>query len=327
MEQEEQKPDPIKLAEKLRKEHSEKLAKNLASLGKSSLENDSKKEISAEESNTFTQKDFDRHEFDPETVPYSKDKYKDGVVHDEDVGKKKLEAKKAKKIPENSKESRSDNDAKDSAEKKAEKEKEAQERAEKIEELKQEVEKIRKEYLEADYKRKGAFKRLGNFFGKVFKEKEEKNLENDQEIAWYRAYYDDALMNYKNALLEDAKLKGASDEELLDIAKIFQVEANINIADINHQVKVENQEGRFSGFIKEHSMELVQRYKKLSLAKKIAIGAAFGGAALGAGYIGAAAVGAVGSAVAAGGRFWHGLREPPLRWLLKRWERKNRRKY
>jgi hypothetical protein len=202
----------------------------------------------------------------------------------EDLGGKKFEEKENKE---------------DLAEKKAEREKEAQERAKKIEELKQAVEKIRKEYLEADYKRKGAFKRLGNFFGKVFKEKEEKNLENDQEIAWYRAYYDDALMNYKNALLEDAKLKGASDEELLDIAKIFQVEANINIADINHQVKVENQEGRFSGFIKEHSMELVQRYKKLSLAKKIAIGAAFGGAALGAGYIGAAAVGAVGSAVAA----------------------------
>lgn len=177
-------------------------------------------------------------------------------------------------------------------------EKEAQERAKKIEELKQAVEKRRKEYLEADYKRKGAFKRLGNFFGKVFKEKEEKNLENDQEIAWYRAYYDDALMNYKNALLEDAKSRGASDKELLDIAKTFQLEANINIADVNHQVKIENQEGRFSGFIKEHSMDLVQRYKKLSLAKKIAIGAAFGGAALGAGYLGAAAVGAVGSAVA-----------------------------
>jgi len=128
MEQEEQKPDPIKLAEKLRKEHSEKLAKKLAYLKNPTPESDSKKEISTEEPNTFTQKDFDRHEFDPETVAYSKGKYKDGVVHDEDVGKKKLEAKKAKKIPENSKESGFDKDAKDSAEKKAEKEKEAQEK-------------------------------------------------------------------------------------------------------------------------------------------------------------------------------------------------------
>jgi len=171
----------------------------------------------------------------------------------------------------------------------------------KIEELKQEVEKRRKEYLEFEYKKKNSLKRVWDYFNslKRDKEKEGKNFERDKEVAEYRAYYDDALMQYKSALIEDAKFRNASDKELLDIAKIFQVEANTNIADGNFQVKIENQEGRFSGFIKNHSMELVERYKKLPLSKKIAIGAAFGIAALSAGYAGAAVAGFVGSAAMA----------------------------
>lgn len=180
-----------------------------------------------------------------------------------------------------------------------EKEKTAQERKEEIEKLKEEVEKRRKDYLDADYERKKAYKRIGSFFGKLFKDKQEKNLENDEEIAWYRAHYDDSLMQYKDARLEDARKNGASDKELLDIAKEFQLEANVNVADGVTQVKVENQEGRFSGFIKEHSKKIVEEYKKMSLTKKIAIGAAFGVAGVGSVYIGGVAVGIVGSAIAA----------------------------
>jgi hypothetical protein len=176
---------------------------------------------------------------------------------------------------------------------------EAQERGEKIEYWRLEVEKRRKDYLEADFQKKNSFKRIGGFFGKMFKNKEERNLENDYELAWFRANYDDALLEYKDALLEDAKLQNASDKELMDIAKIFQVEANSNIADGSFKVKIEHQEGKFSGFIKEHSLSLFERYKKLSPVTKIAAGAAFGLSALGAGYLGGATAEVVGSAVLA----------------------------
>lgn len=168
---------------------------------------------------------------------------------------------------------------------------ESNEDNERIEQLKKEVERTRKDYLEADYKKKKAYKRLGNFFGKLFQDKEEKNLENDEEMAWYQAHYENALLDHKNALLEKAKSKNVTDKELLDIAKIFQVESRLNLADVHDQVKIENQEGRFSGYIKTHSKEIVDCYNKLPMWKKLAIGAVFGLGAVGAGYIGGAAIG------------------------------------
>lgn len=156
-----------------------------------------------------------------------------------------------------------------------------------LEQLKQEVEQARKDYLEMDYKKKKAYKRLYDFFGSVFKGKKE----DDKEVAYYRAIYDNKIFDYKNALLEDARERGASNKELGDLVKFFGIEANLNVADAHTQVKIENQEGSFSGFIKNHSKEIVERYKKLPLFKKIAIGAVFGLAGAGAVYAGGAAVG------------------------------------
>jgi len=153
--------------------------------------------------------------------------------------------------------------------------------------------------LEKDCKNNKATTRLKKFFGSFFKkDKEGAGYESDKELAEYRAYYDNSLLEHKKAVLADARLKGASEKEILDIAKFYQAEANVNLADVHDQVKIENQEGKISGFIKEHSKELVERYKKMSLVKKIAIGAAFGLAGAGSIYIGGAAVGIVGSAIA-----------------------------
>jgi hypothetical protein len=175
-----------------------------------------------------------------------------------------------------------------------------EERKQNIEKLWQEVEKSRKEYLEKDCRNNKVTTRLKKFFGSFLKkDKEGSGYESDKELAEYRAYYDNSLLEHKKAVLADVRLKGASEKEILDIAKFYQVEANVNLADVHDQVKIENQEGKISGFIKEHSKELVERYKKMSLVKKIAIGAAFGLAGVGSIYIGGAAVGIVGSAIAA----------------------------
>ena len=169
---------------------------------------------------------------------------------------------------------------------------------EKIEQVKAELERERKDYVEMDYKKNKAYKRLGKFFGTFFKEKRDSTRETDSDVAYYRAHYDQKLFEYKTLLLDEAKADGASNIELGNLVKSFAAEDFLNLADTNLQVKIEHNEGKLSGFVKEHSMELVQNYRKLSLAKKLAIGAAFGGgAALLAGG-GAIAAGIAVSAVA-----------------------------
>lgn len=175
-----------------------------------------------------------------------------------------------------------------------ERERTTRERQERLAQLKTEVDQARKEYVEMDYKKKKAWNRLKSFMPSLFKDQREE----DQDVAYYRAQYDNKLFEYKNLLLGDAKEKNVSNKELGDLVKIFAVEANLDLADVHTQVKIEHHEGRISGFIKDHSMEIVQKYKKLPLYQKIAIGATLGIAGIGAGYIGGAAVGAVASAAA-----------------------------
>ena len=166
-----------------------------------------------------------------------------------------------------------------------------------LEKLKQEVEKSRKEYLETDYKKNNAFKRIYKFLGGAFKDKKERNFENDQDIAYYRAHYDNALFNYKNAVLEDAKNKKVSNKELGDILKFFEMESKISMAEGHDQARAENQEGKLLGYININASKMIESYKKLPLSKKIAIGAAFGFGAAAAGFAGSAlAVGTVASA-------------------------------
>jgi hypothetical protein len=178
-----------------------------------------------------------------------------------------------------------------------EKEQRRAERTEKIESLKKEVEGSRKEYLEADYKKKKAYKRIWDFFGSLAKNNEEADWEQDQDLAYYRGVYDNNLFDLRNLLLEEAKEKGVSNKELGELLKVFTVEANMNLADVHDQVKIEHHEGKFSDFIRQHSMEMVQWYKNLPPHKKIAIAVAFSGAALGAGAIGGSIVGITASAI------------------------------
>lgn len=183
------------------------------------------------------------------------------------------------------------------------KKKEAQseeERERKIKELGQEVEKRRKEYLEKDYKKNKVATRLNKSIDAFLKkDKKEAGLESDKELAECRAYYDNSLLEYKKAVLDNVRRNGATHEEIIGIANFYQVEANINLADVHDQVKIENQEGKIFGFFKERSKELVEKYKKMHWANKMAIGAAFGLAGVGAIYIGGVAVGIAGSAITA----------------------------
>lgn len=168
---------------------------------------------------------------------------------------------------------------------------------ENLQQIRQELEAARKEFLEVDLKKNKAYKRLGKFFGRLFKDKENELLENDQDIAWYRAHYDNKLIDYRNALLKDAKARGASNQELGEIAKTFLVEANLNMAEAHNQVKVEQHEGKAPEFMKQQMLKMSDWYRKLPLGKKIAIGAAFGFGTLAAGATGNALV--LGTAVSA----------------------------
>jgi hypothetical protein len=168
-----------------------------------------------------------------------------------------------------------------------------EERKTKIEQLKQKLDQDRKDYLEVDYKKNKVYKRLYNKLGSIFKGRKE----GDGDLAYYRGQYDNTLFDYKNAVLEDAKSRGASNKELGEILKLFTVEANLNIADGHDAVKFEHHEGKFAGFLKNKGTEMIEWYKKMPWAKKIAIGAAFGLGALALGNLGAAAAGVATSAV------------------------------
>lgn len=174
----------------------------------------------------------------------------------------------------------------------------AAKRRERIEQLKAGLEETRKKYVETDYQKNKAYKRLGRFFGNLFKEKIETTREADSDVAYWKVHYEKELFEYKNLLLEDAKESGVLGKDLGSLLKEIAVEDNIQLADVHNQVKVEHHEGRWSGFVKKHSMEIVQSYKKMPLYKKVAIGVAFGLLGMGMGTAGAAFAGVAGSAIA-----------------------------
>lgn len=170
-------------------------------------------------------------------------------------------------------------------------------RQEELEKLKGELEQTRRDYLEVDYKKKKAWKRMADFFGKFIKS--DQGPEND-DVLHYKDIYLNKLFNYKNALLEDAKARGASNKELGDLVKLFDTEVNCNLADVRDQIKMENQEEKLLGFFTKHSKNIIGWYNKLPRYKKLAVGTAFGlTAAAGASFGGAAAAGVIGTAVSA----------------------------
>ncbi|HEX7586612.1 MAG TPA: hypothetical protein VF390_03205, partial [Patescibacteria group bacterium] len=157
-----------------------------------------------------------------------------------------------------------------------ERERTTRERQERLVQLKTEVEQARKEYVEMDYKKNKAHKRLAKFFGNFFDTSINTSWEADKDVAQCQYFYENKLFEYKNLCLDDAKESGTLGKKLGAELNKFSVDDRAELADVHDQVKVEHHEGRMSGFIKNHSMEIVQFYKKLPLYQKIGIGAAFG---------------------------------------------------
>lgn len=165
---------------------------------------------------------------------------------------------------------------------------------EELEEKWKAVEEARKNYLEIDYKKKTGLKRLSRFFGGILKTGSDKNYEKDEEVAHLQAIYENALFDYKTAVLDDAKSKKLSNKELGDVVKLFDTETKLNLSEGHDNVKFENQDHRVLNWAKQG----VDWYKKQPLIKKMAIGAAFGLATMGSVYAGAATMAIVGGAVA-----------------------------
>ncbi|HAV11284.1 MAG TPA: hypothetical protein DCX32_01945 [Candidatus Moranbacteria bacterium] len=166
----------------------------------------------------------------------------------------------------------------------------SEEVTERVKILKKEVEIARKEYLETDYRKKNSLRRIYAFLGASFKNKEEKTLEKDLDIAWHRAHYDNKLFDLQKVMLDDAKERGVSDKELAEIGIYFRMEQKINMAEVHDQVKSEQQDKKLSGFIEKKALELTDFYKTMPLGKKLLIAGVFlGGSVVTAGVGGAAA--------------------------------------
>ncbi|HOF42536.1 MAG TPA: hypothetical protein PLF30_00040 [Candidatus Moranbacteria bacterium] len=183
-----------------------------------------------------------------------------------------------------------------SAEKK-EKEKQRRERAMKINKIKAEAADLRKEYLKIDYEKNSALQRIRKFFsnkdderfyvGKDMQKdkKRMRSYEADYDIAWARAQYDNKLFDLKNLLIEDAKERGVSDEELVNIYAEFKIEERITMADEHDMIKaeflysmddkskVERAYYKTRNFIAEKAIGITKRYQKLPLGVKLGIGA------------------------------------------------------
>lgn len=164
-----------------------------------------------------------------------------------------------------------------------------------LDELWKEVEEKRKKYLEKDFQHSKISSRLKSIFGSFLKEKGEKN-QSEEELEKYRKDYQMALRNHQEAV--SVKKETLSEAEILKIAENYLRE-NLTTADTLTQIKIENQEGKFSGFMKNHAQEWVEKYRKMPLAKKIAIGAAFSLVSAGAVYATPMLFGFAGAAITA----------------------------
>lgn len=167
-----------------------------------------------------------------------------------------------------------------------------------IDEIREEVAKARKEYLEFDYKKNSALSRIRKFFGNFGKGKAEKQSEEDKEISAFKDYYNKQLFELQQKIMEDAKQRNMSDEELSKIYVEFRTEQKITLADEIDNVKAEQRFGSKWGQIGNKLASVIKSYRDQPLKKKLQISAAFFGAtALAAGSGAALVAGAVGGAV------------------------------
>jgi len=192
------------------------------------------------------------------------------------------------------------------------------ERQEKIAKLKAEIEDARKEFLKVDYEKNDALSRIRKFFSgsSQFKSSRadlgkndydiEKNGKNagatDYDLQWYRAQYDNKLFDLQKLQVDDARARGASNEELADIYGGFMTEQRIVMENEHDKYKIEYNSGTGLGKFKNKINAIGKRYNDLPLPKKLAIGATMMGAGIVMGPAGLMFMGAnTGMALGAGG--------------------------
>ena len=180
-----------------------------------------------------------------------------------------------------------------------EKKESAESRAARIAQLESDLANERTEYLRVDFQKNTALSRIRKFFGGMGKYAEDKKRMDDPELAQFRAYYDTKLMQLQEAVLADARERGASDEELARVFARFRSEQKITMASEHDRIRFEADGETVMGRMKQKVSNLVSAYNALPTSKKIAIGLAMvGGGAIAAGT-GGAAVGAMASLAAA----------------------------
>ncbi|KKQ45519.1 MAG: hypothetical protein US63_C0015G0005 [Candidatus Moranbacteria bacterium GW2011_GWC2_37_8] len=173
--------------------------------------------------------------------------------------------------------------------------------------LQKEVEEARKEYLEVDYQKNTALKRVREYFwsestfksdlqenrakyfdanfntdSSIYTREQRKSLESDADVAAYRAYYDNSLLKLRDAQIAEAKLRNASDAEIADIYGSFLAEQQLKVLEMHDDVRSEHLDGKI---FRKGVVEFSKDYRSWSLTKKLGVAAAFAGLA----YVGAAA--------------------------------------
>jgi hypothetical protein len=176
-------------------------------------------------------------------------------------------------------------------ESKAAKEKEAgvSELVTRHEEIVKKIEELdicRKEYLEKDYDKTAALKRIGNFFsGNAGKKgaaddsywSGQKISKNDSEILHFKQLYTDKLLELQTLILTDAQKRNLPDNELAQLYASFRIEQRMTLADEHDKVKADKITGTGHGWVKEGVMGMVEGYQQLNWKKKIIIAAGFAG--------------------------------------------------
>ena len=176
------------------------------------------------------------------------------------------------------------------------------EREENIKNLTEEMEAARKEYATADCKQNTALSRIRKFFSKdatsrtraQYNTNRDKD-EQDQDLAYLRAQYDNKRWDLYKLQLEEAKEKGATDAELVALNKAFGKESNITMELEYDNAHIEQQADTFKGAVGKKMVEISKSYQKMHWTKKIAIaGICFSAGAL------AAPAGLLGAGILAG---------------------------
>lgn len=146
------------------------------------------------------------------------------------------------------------------------------ERKDRLKTLEGELIQARKDYLAMDYKKRSSYNKLKNFFGTFFSDKRYDHLgEEDQDIAYYKKEYDKKFLEYKTLLLEEATEKGIVGEKLGERLNTIILGENIAMEDTQVEVRIENFEGRYAGFVKECAKDMSERWDKMHWAEKTGV--------------------------------------------------------